>query len=52
MNSTAKVSQWFKDRCGSDLVDQLIAQKTVPLQGLSLKHYLGGAILFLLACRC
>ena len=47
MNLLKNISQWFKTRISSDDVEQLLARKTVPLRGISIKHYLGGAILFL-----
>ena len=51
MSLLKDISQWFKARCNGDLVERLLAQKTVPLQGLSIKHYLGGAILFLIGLQ-
>lgn len=51
MSLRKNVSQWFKARCNGALVERLLAQKTVPLQGMSIKHYLGGAILFLVGLQ-
>ncbi|MBN2346085.1 MAG: cytochrome bc complex cytochrome b subunit [Candidatus Aminicenantes bacterium] len=38
---------WFETRTRGDLVEKFLINKKVPLRGFSVKHYLGGAILFL-----
>lgn len=51
MSLLKNVSRWFKARCNGAVVEQLLAKKTVPVQGLSIKHYLGGAVLFLVGMQ-
>jgi quinol-cytochrome oxidoreductase complex cytochrome b subunit len=51
MSFPAIVSRWFKARCSSDFFGRLLAEKTVPVRGLGLKYYLGGALIFLISLQ-
>jgi cytochrome b6 len=46
MDLTARISNWLKQRTGHDVITPLVQKKTVPIDGLSLKYYLGGAVAF------
>jgi len=51
MSFLQAAAQWIRARISSDDVERYVAQKTVPVRGISVKHYLGGAILFLLGVQ-